>query len=186
MNPKQDKMDPAGERLERLISRRLDGEITSVEASELDRILSADPAARALLIDSQDLDRLAAEALREDAGMSRKPTANRRYRGWWIAAGGAILTAAAVVALSFLPVLKPAGPRVADNNRSRFPIARGDPSPESGRPFMEYRNVDFRPRQWMGDVRRELIGIRGDDPDTLYIFERRMQATQIRPVSGDF
>ncbi|MFQ5411521.1 MAG: zf-HC2 domain-containing protein, partial [Phycisphaerae bacterium] len=110
MTFEQDIPDGVDERVERLISRWLDGEISPAESAELDRALAADPAARALFDDYREGDRLAAAALREDVGALRHPPSNGRFRGWRFAVAGAVLTAAAVVALSFLPVFRPIGP----------------------------------------------------------------------------
>ncbi len=186
MDTEQDIFECVDERVERLISRRLDGEISSAESAELDRALAADPAARALFDDYREGDRLATAALREDVGASRHAPSYSRFRDWRFAVAGAVLTAAAVVALSFLSVFRPTGPRVAENNRRFPPRVTDQQVPRMESPFVEYRNVDFRPRQRLGDVRRELIGIRGDDPNTIYVIERRTQSTRIVPVSGDF
>ena len=53
--------------IERLIVRRLDGEITPEERVELDRELQQNPAARAMLDAYAALDELAATVLRESA-----------------------------------------------------------------------------------------------------------------------
>jgi len=52
------------ERTERLINRRLDGEITEEESLELDKQLIRSPEARAYLEDLQRQDVLAGQALR--------------------------------------------------------------------------------------------------------------------------
>ena len=49
MSPNRDISSGVNDQVERLISRHLDGEITPAQQAELDRILTDDPAARAML-----------------------------------------------------------------------------------------------------------------------------------------
>lgn len=183
---------PAGvdERTERLMSRVLDGEASSQEKAELASVLVRDPAARALLDQYERIDRLAATALRRDlAGVSASSPA--RFRGWRMGAAAALVSAAAVVGLSFLPNwfspripgCSPQGglPQVADTSRGIAP-------PESliGAPYgPAYMNVDHQPVHRWRDLRQEFIGIPGETKDRIYIFERSRQTTRLVPVSGD-
>ena len=61
-------MPEIDERTERLINRKLDGEITPDEELELNKILIRSPATRALLERSAGYDGLARAALREELG----------------------------------------------------------------------------------------------------------------------
>ena len=54
------------ERIERLISRSLDGKLTADERAELAEILRANAAARRLLDEYTEIDRLAIRAIRRD------------------------------------------------------------------------------------------------------------------------
>ena len=58
MTPARDNSRDVEERIERLICRRLDGEIDAVEQAELDRILANDPAARDLFNDYHVIQKL--------------------------------------------------------------------------------------------------------------------------------
>lgn len=169
--------------VERLISRHLDGEITSAQQAELDRILADDPAARAMLDEYRQNDLFAARALRADLGRVKTAPVRHAPRRLWLVATGAVLTAAAVIALSFLPIFHPPRDRVASH---RSPVLSTMQSPMISPRFVDYRNVDLYPRQQFSDVHRDLIGLRGLDPNVIYLFERETQSTKIVPVSGDF
>ncbi|HKQ46978.1 MAG TPA: hypothetical protein VJZ71_02785 [Phycisphaerae bacterium] len=188
---------PAGvdEPTERLICRSIDGELTADERAELTEILRTNAAARRLLDEYTEIDRLAIRAIRRDLE-SAKTVAAGRFRGIRLAAAGAVFTAAAVIALSFLPnlwtgatLLTPAGPIAVQSQ-----IGHGRPqiSPaDMGRTgqFVDYREYDSLPQQRRQDVYRDLIGVRGKNnknQDVIYIFERNTQATKITPISGDF
>lgn len=169
--------------VERLISRHLDGEITPAQQAELDRILADDPAARAMLDEYRQNDLFAVRALRADIGQVKTATVRHTSRRLWPVAAGAVLTAAAVIALSFLPIFNPPSGRLASN---RSPVLSTMQSPMISPRFVDYRNVDLYPRQQFSDVRRDLIGIRGPDPNVIYLFERETQSTRVVPVSADF
>ena len=171
------------ERVERLMSRCLDGELAAGEQSELDRILARNPAARNLFEEYRRNDLLASEALSADMTrtVARTPVSPRRTLS--IAAAGAVLAAAAVVALSFLPVFDPDGERLAGVPRS-VPIAERSPIPNSR--LVEYGNVNHDPMRQLGDVRRDFIGIRSSDPNVIYVFDRKTQSATYIPVSRDF
>ncbi|MCB9850552.1 MAG: hypothetical protein H6817_07590 [Phycisphaerales bacterium] len=66
-------MTHVNEQLERLISRRLDGELTADEQLELDRELLRNPAARQMLEQYAAIDTLAAEVLRDCAARRQAP-----------------------------------------------------------------------------------------------------------------
>ena len=183
------------ERVERLICRCLDGQAGRNERAELAGILRRDPAARVLLEEYQRIDAMAAEALRRDLGMAPTPAASRamRYRGVWGGLAGALLAAAAVVAFSFLPgswssdapgTSDPAAPPAVVDAGAESPFTQ--PMVDQRGPLMtDYQWVDHRPTRRLRDVRRDLIGIRGENKNVIYIFERDRQATRIVPVAGD-
>ncbi len=58
-------MTRSDDHLERLINRKLDGELTEDESLELDKCLIRDPAARQSLEESERIDRLTAALLEE-------------------------------------------------------------------------------------------------------------------------
>lgn len=172
------------ERTERLLSRALDGELTADERVELDGILSANTAARALFEDYGAIDALASAALKRDFSRNIASASHRRsYRGWWIGVGGGLLAAAAVVALSVLTSL----PHAAPPGEGRSPIARSPARAPMGiQPqFVDYRDGDLSPTNRQINLHRDLIGIRSADQNKIYIIERARQSTNLRPISGD-
>lgn len=177
-------------RVERLIVRHLDGEISPAEQRELDAALQSGAAARELLNEYRTLDVLAKRTLRADLAGAKTAAAPRHVSGFRLATVSMLATAAAVVVFSFLPDLwrggepdsrtaaRPAQPRAA-------PLA---PSPMQGAApaYVEYRNDDFLPKRRQRDVMRDVIGIRGDDPNVIYVFERNTRATRVEPIVADF
>lgn len=101
---------PVDPRIERLICRLLDGEITPAERAELDAALAQDALARRLLDEYRRNDLLAVEALRADAARRTGSRRRRAVHGWRRAAIGAVLAAAAVIVLSLLPDVLLHGP----------------------------------------------------------------------------
>lgn len=183
MSPERDISFGVNDHVERLISRHLDGEITPSRQAELDRILADDPAARAMLDEYRQNDLFASRALRTDIGQVETAPVRHASRRLWLVATGAVLTAAAVIALSFLPILNPPRDRLASHSS---PALNNVQSSMISPRFVDYKNVDLYPRQQFSDVRRDLIGIRGLDPNVIYLFERETQSTRIVPVSADF
>ena len=117
------------------------------------------------------------------SGQVHTAPAHPASRRLWLVATGAVLTAAAVIALSFLPIFNPPRGRLAS---STAPALNRVQSPMISPRFVDYRNVDLYPRRQFSDVHRDLIGIRGLDPNVIYLFERETQSTKVVPVSGDF
>jgi hypothetical protein len=183
MSLNQDISFGVNDHVERLISRHLDGEITPGQQAELDRILAGEPAAQAMLDEYRQNDQFAVRALGADIGQVKTPLVRHAPHRLWLVATGAVLTAAAVIALSFLPIFNPPRNRLANNS----PPALNNVRPSTIAPrFVDYNNVNLYPRQHFNDVHRDLIGIRGLDPNVIYLFERETQSTNVVPVSGDF
>jgi hypothetical protein len=198
MNPVEEIPFGVDERTERLISRLLDGEITSEEQAELDGTLAGNPAAQALLHEYRRIDARAAEALRCDFYGVTTTVAPRRRSGLWLATAGGLLAAAAVVAFSFLPDLWSGRTGSGEPSRS-VPMVMRDPGPpvdaSAGMDrngfvppaqFADYRNADQRPVRRLRDVQRDWIGIPSADGKTIFFIERKTQTTKLTPISGDF
>ncbi|MBN2562161.1 MAG: hypothetical protein JXQ75_14655 [Phycisphaerae bacterium] len=197
MNAPDDKPTGVDERIERLICRCLDGEADAEERAELAGALARDQAARALFDEYERIDKLAAEALRYDLGLAKSSAASRGYHRWRIGVAGAVLTAAAVIAMSFLPRFWSTGSPVMPGNhvaqdagtrpRVVAPIAPPVVAPRMAgySPSIDYTDMDHRPFERLRDVRRDLIGIQGDKKNRIYIFERDRCSTRLVPVSGD-
>lgn len=173
---------PPSERIERLMCRRLDGEISADETAELDHALHTDPAVKALFEEYARNDELAAEALRVDYESAMAAAESGHHRRVWLAAAAVTLAAAAVILFSILPRLstEPA----AISNGIKRPVTSGPP--QAGQ-FVEYRNDDFRPYRRESTTWRDVIGVPDEDNENvIYILERNRRSDRMVPVSGEF
>jgi len=180
----EDNMTGGEQRVERLICRLLDGEISAEQRAELDAILARDADARAMFMEYRRNDVLARSALRRDmAGARTAVVARRGRRGLWLATVGGVLAAAAVIALSFLPELWRAAP-----GQGQPMVERGErAAPMYQQPtFVDYRNLDYRPERRQSEILRDVIGIQGENKNVIYLLERNTRATRITPISGEF
>lgn len=211
MYDKRDNLSDAAreeDRVERLICRQLDGEATDEECAELQNILSGNTEARHLLEEYERIDRMAGAALLAGAAGTIERTrataaaAPVRIGGIRLAAAGALLAAAAVIAFAVVtdqirtptspewvrssPGPDWAGPFEATGNPPTMAVPRG------ARPlsqFIDYRHVDFLPHRRQEDVLRDVIAVPGKNErneDVIYIIERNTQATRLAPIVGDF
>jgi len=182
------------DRVERLICRCLDQEATPEERAELAGLLLRDAGARRIHAEYRRLDALAAEALRLNTPASGWGRPAGGLGSWWgrwrVAAVGAVATAAAVVAWSFLPLGR------QPSNAEPQPMARtpravgpaGDAvqiTPRPGWPVGEYQPVDHVPTRHLHHLYRDVIGIRAKDRNVIYLIERSRRSTTIVPISGD-
>jgi anti-sigma factor RsiW len=184
MNDRDETIPQNDDHIERLICRALDGELSGEDRSVLDRILAEDPAAQALFDEYRRNDEEASAALKREFSSVMTVVVARPRRGLWLAAAGAVLAAAAVVALSFAPAHWSAGPsQVADQTRRRSQNV----VPSIAQPmFVDYRDASQVPMQRIRDLNRDVIGIPGSDKNTIYILERNLQSTRVSPISGEF
>jgi hypothetical protein len=176
------------DRLERLINRRLDAQNTSAEEAELDALLAADPDAREMAAEYLRLDQCAAQVLRTDAAQYQHRPMQVSSSGWRRGIAAALLSAAAVIAFSFVPDFWKSSSislRVASSIKTPTaqPATAIDPSATR---FVDYRPSDFSPVQRQRGLQRDVIGVRGDNPDVIYVFERNTLSTRLVPISGDF
>lgn len=119
-------VDP-NERIEHLINRKLDGELTGNERSELDRALMTSPEHRAMLDLSQRIDAMCAETIAEGVGVNAHDAASvvearaslARPRGWWWA-----MPAALAACVGWLAFSAPLSTPSADNG---IQLVEGDP-----------------------------------------------------------
>jgi anti-sigma factor RsiW len=96
------------ERLERLINRQIDDELSDAERAELDRELLKDPSARQMLMDYRRLDEMSQDALRAElrlAAIGQRPTGSVARRPRWerLWPRMAMVAAAAVLIFALLP-----------------------------------------------------------------------------------
>ncbi len=113
-------MTHVSEHIERLIVRRLDGEITAEESAELDREVLRDPEVRALLDSYVAIDALAATVLRESTERTaprlvlppaeRTPRVHASQRGGWMLLASALAACLAVIVYLSTPEAKTLAP----------------------------------------------------------------------------
>ena len=146
-----------------------------------------------MLADYERVDHLAASALKNDSCNAKTAVAPRRIGGFRLAAAGAVLTAAAVVALSFVPDLwrAPSGnQKVAlDGGTTVAPRIDVPAASRFAPQYVDYRDMNYLPARRQQDVLRDVIGIPGKNAknqDVIFIFERNSESTRIIPISGDF
>ncbi len=180
------------ERLEQLINRRLDGELTESESLELDKMLIRSPEARALFEDYQQMDSLAGECLRTaltdelETRPSLDATGTRRT-GWhtmrqWVGLGAAAALIALI--LAGLPWIwkadaPPATPMVnrsdppASTNASPVPVNAQDAT------ILGHRNRQQH-------ITRNIIGVMDEENQSLYLLEVQREDTTVQPVSFNY
>ena len=190
-------MNTADDHLERLISRKLDGELSVDESLELDKHLIRDPSARQRLEECKRIDELAGAFLGEVCAESEerlhlapadwKPARRRR----WIGAVPAV--AAACLALFFAwPMFSPTEPQqntIVDGGP--LPGARveappgtvpNDPPDVLLRPALA-RSADrlggLRPLREMG-TRLDYYGVLDERTNELFLLQVRHQTTAQR------
>ena len=185
-------MDP-NERIEHLINRKLDGELTAEERLELDRALVKSPEHRAMLELSERIDAMCAETItlgvavneNDAAAIVETKVSHARTRHWWWA-----MPAALAACMGWLVFSATLSPRPADNS---LQLVEGDPV--SGATLGELTPASssiealngggslgvFRQASTFGrtlDRRRdtELLGVIGDDGRIYLIEVTRTQA----------
>ncbi len=164
------------DKLERLISRELDGELTSTERTELEQWLRSDADARATYDATRDLDRQLGLALR--AAVDRPPPVlrmpivtpvSRRRDGW--ARLALVAVAASLATFAWLQPPQKAGPTpggapVAAQGRMLPGATRGGDLVEPIVP-----PTYERPELQLRGTQRDWIVIPGQRPGTVVIIE---------------
>ncbi len=190
-------MNTADDHLERLISRKLDGELSADESLEMDKHLIRDPSAQQLLDESERIDELARVFLGEVcaeseervhvAASAQEPARRRR----WIGVVPAI--AAACLALFFAwPMFSPTelGPStIVDGGPLpgvRVEVPSGtvpnDPRDVLSRPALARSGERFgglRPLREKG-TRLDYYGVLDEKTNELFLLEVRHQTTAQR------
>ncbi|MHC4091377.1 MAG: hypothetical protein ACYSVY_14075 [Planctomycetota bacterium] len=193
-------MSQHDERIERLITRRLDGELTAEERLELDRELLRSPETRRRLEEHERIDTAAAAALAAvvDAGADTTPTCvpavgrRRGYsRSWWA------LPAAAAAAVALIAILVP--PRTGEREMAISPPEEAQSGTIASPERVAERRVEpgvlqatYGPDRLDRAVDQDSLYIVGDD-GRVYIIDRQRVRTArkpnvnsaIRRVSGD-
>jgi anti-sigma factor RsiW len=191
-------MPEIDERTERLINRKLDGEITPDEELELNKILIRSPATRALLERSAGYDELARAALRQELGEYTPPRLEvvaggalpvprvARRRSWWSGvSGGALAACLVLIASVWQPALRPGGNRDGAAPHLAGNVALAEPPRVGGdemQTLPEYLEVPRRQRQ---AVDRSFIGVYDKRTNRYFVLEVRHVRTQTTVVKGD-
>jgi hypothetical protein len=172
-NESEELMSDTELHIERLINRRLDGEMSAEESLEFDKLLLRDPGIRERLEASREIDALAAAALSEElaAGDAAWPcvraAASRPSRWTGFRHAGLVAAAACLVLWALWPTLAP-------------PQAEPLASPPA-------RNVGPAPQimvtapQVQDRVELEYLGVMSDDSDKMYLLEIRRSEKQADP-----
>ncbi len=191
--------------IERLIVRRLDGELTDEESLALDRELMRDPNARSLCEAYKQIDALAVAALDEaiggettfrlDSGSAEANAELKRHRGqrgWWWVAFGAVAAACLALVVPPSSFFGPAGKtQVVDNGSSPRPSIESSVPPPTMPEFSRrrspgsdlMRNASHLRPSIRRNTGRDVIGIMGDDGN-LYWIEVERTRTHRRPSAG--
>ena len=190
-------MTRSDDHLERLINRKLDGELTRDESLELDKCLIRDPAARQNLEDSERIDRLTEALLDEVCAVrdevllpaSGQTVARRRMR-WF---GAIPAAAAACVALFFMwPMFSTPSPSPRDvgvEDIAQMPanvelpaLAKDSDQPKPDALLASYsgRPAKLRPLREQG-TRLDYYGVLDPETQKLYLLEVKHQTSTQRP-----
>jgi anti-sigma factor RsiW len=191
-------MGLVNETTERLIVRKLDGELSAAEEHEFNKVLIRSPDGRRLLEEYLEQDRLAAEVLAEEVGHSPPglreevaaglgpPPNPRRTASWWRSSvGGLMVACLALFAVLWRPALLPipgrgkSGMNLAGSAAAALPVATG----EEFRQLPEGLQV---PQTQERVLDRRLIGVYDQQTDRYYVLEVRRVTTSTRMVSERF
>ena len=170
------------ERIEKLIVRRLDGELGEEDELELNRELIRNPAARRLMEEYGKVDELAAVALRRAVGDEHKPldveALSRRTvprsvvssRWGWRLGTGAVAAALLAIFVARFPLTESSTRPSVANGARRVPIPQVVPSTPNGvYPNGLMRDVSYSRPRIRRDTGREIFGVVGEDGSIYWI-----------------
>jgi len=175
------------QKTERLINRKLDGELTESESLELNKALIRSPNARALFEDYQETDVLASDALlallsdrRASSRSDEMPVLPRR-RPPLVCNGLGVAVAAVLVVMiggwppgGHVPTPQAAGPST-DPGPAVASLLPGILSPS--------KEVINGPRRQNQSIQREVIGVFDQETQSIYFLERdHIQTTTVPEV----
>lgn len=184
------------ENIERLIVRKLDGELSEDEELELNRELIRDPEARRLMEEYARIDGLAAAALSEALGdgslsvdpamlqdQGRRRAARGYNRGWWLVPGAIAAALLAIMLARFTPSAPTDQEIIAEQPR---PSTRRVPAVSPGyQPggLSHQAGYEQGPEKIRRDTGREVIGVVGDDGNIYWIEIDRIRTLK-QPGTG--
>jgi len=182
--------------IERLIVRKLDGELSPQQSLELDKELLKNPDARQLFDDYKKIDSWSAAAM-DDVYASITPrfdrvdvpqqtyayrwSAHSRY-GWLVVGAIAAAILALVIPVPSLNLDRKQSPSIVHKTNTTSPVQIGGMRPVTTQPsqqggMMNY--VDWRKPRIQRDNGREIIGVRGDDGNLYWIEVNRMRTIRM-------
>ena len=178
-------MNLESDKLERLLSRHLDGECTPAEEQLLRTLLRREREARTLLDEYRSLDEQVGDALRQALGRLARL---RVVRGKWARVGRsvAVAVAACLAALAWLqPRLPPTrpGPNQPQQASAASWFAPAAPEGDTVEPLPPgYERPELRLR----GTQRDWIVIPGDQPGTYLVIEVDHVRTHVIGVHRDY
>lgn len=177
-------MNEAQDKLERLITRELDGEIDAAGRRELRRLLR-DPAAAALYDDTAALDREIGAGLRQALG---RPAVRVRLTSWHRIGRTALMAAAAGLAaiLWYRPAPPAGGPGAGGKPQQAGMASWFVPSMPPGDAVEPLSTAYVRPELRVRGTEREWILIPGDQPGSIMVIEVDRVRTRAIAVHRDY
>jgi anti-sigma factor RsiW len=175
------------DRLEILISRRLDGELSDADARELDALLAADPAARRSFSEAARLDRMVAAALPGVLSAEQPcpaiPIRSIGRRREWIN-HSLVAAIAACFAMVVLfrgdPSSQPPTDLRTGRPATRVPAGALHTVGDSPTWYTPVQQPAVRHRH----VQQEFFGVKDRQTGRIYLLERRDHAVRTEPVTG--
>lgn len=192
-------METVAKDIEKLIVRRLDGELSEDEQLELDRELIRNPAAQRLMEEYKRIDDLAAAALdhalgddrvsldpadlpvrqagRKPAGAfrRRRQVSNLTYAFRWLVPGAAAAALLAILVARF-PLTPPSDSSLAERDRMAANGVTHAPQVASPQPGIMREVGTAGPRTGIRrDTGREIIGVVGEDGNIYWIEVERVR-----------
>ncbi len=186
------------ERIEILINRKLDGELSEEDSLELNKLLIRNPDAHALLDEYAVMDRLAAEAIEAElaepvARVSPEQVSqwNKSKRQWWYSMA---LISAVAAALTLSVLLSQRAANM--NDSAALPISGvhsaqqaaatlTDRAPQGRLVNVGTIPLDGRRRQ-TDSLERDVLGVWDQDSHSLYLLEANEARSTVEPVKFNY
>lgn len=194
-------MNEIDERIERLIVRKLDGELSLEEEHELNKVLIRSTEMRQLLDDYARQDRLVTAVMRDRVGSAAPPElsvvtggaaemepARRRPRAWsTTSVGGLMVACLALFALLMEPAFRSAaGPEHSNARLGGTPVGASLGPGAGGDRFEVLPAYLEWPQVQRETMDRRFIAIRDEKTGRYFVLELRREQTTITLLTGDF
>lgn len=175
------------DRLEILISRRLDGELSDADARELETLLASDPAAARLLHESAEIDRHASAALMGALSVDQPCPAIPvrsigRWREWTNYSLVAAIAACFAMVVLFRDVPSSPSPTDLPTGAPHVRVPTGGMQTVGDSPV--WRTAPEHPALRHRQLQQEFFGVRDPKTGRIYLLERRADVVRTEPVIG--